>query len=300
MEEELFDEMNVLHDAERLLPRASMPRARGLPVAAGLLAFSMFVYVGGTGFFGRVDGGPLLAPLALHSEGVSLSFETCAEYDDDAYYPADQLGGETCFQQDIDTSCFMLDLPQYAAFKKNCAGTCGDDAWSNLCSWQAIRDLPDTCAGTFAQAPPDPALHGGRNRGPRSPGGQVDYDDTNANLVKAGDGCGAHSYCATCYDDDGNLSPYCDAVQRFYAASHGIDKIWKTGIYFWRSTDLDFWCSDDVQREIANFAREDPTDTEPIELRLLALAPEALRNEPYKAHWVPPGDDVVTWLAAQQ
>lgn len=288
MEEELFDEVDVVHDdAARLLPRASVPRARGLPVAAGLLAFSMVVYVGGKGFFGREDGE--LLRLALHSEGVALSFETCAQYDDDAFYPADPLGGETCFQQDIDTSCFMHDLPQYAALASNCAGTCGADAWSNLCSWQAIRALPETCAGAFKQSPPDPTRHGGRNRGPRSPDGQVDYDDTNANLVKAGDGCGAHSYCATCYDDDGRASPYCDAVRRFYAAAHGMDKVWKTGVYFWRATDLDFWCDDATQRALAEFAAGD--GSEPIELRLLALAPEPLKQEPHDPYWLPSGDD---------
>ena len=264
MEEELFDEVDVVDDdAARLLPRASVPRARGLPVAAGLLAFSLVVYVGDRGFFGREDGE--LLRLALHSEGAALSFEACAQYDDDAFYPADPIGGETCFQQDVATSCFMHDLPQYAALASNCAGTCGADAWSNLCSWQAIRALPETCAGAFAQSPPDPARHGGRNRGPRSPDGQVDYDD------------------------DGAVSPYCDAVVRFYAAAHGMDKVWKTGVYFWRATDLDFWCADATRRALADFAAGD--GSEPIELRLLALAPEALKQEPHDPYWVPSGDE---------
>ena len=63
--------------------------------------------------------------------------------------------------------------------------------------WQAIRALPATCDGAFAKVAPDPDSHGGRNRGPRSPTGQVDYDDTAPNAVKAGDGCGAHSFCST-------------------------------------------------------------------------------------------------------
>ena len=44
--------------------------------------------------------------------------------------------------------------------------------------WQAIRALPATCDGAVAKVAPDPDSHGGRNRGPRSPTGQVDYDDT--------------------------------------------------------------------------------------------------------------------------
>ena len=42
------------------------------------------------------------------------------------------------------------------------------------------------------------------------------HDDAAPNPVKAGDGCAAHSYCSVCYDDAGELSPYCEAVTRFY------------------------------------------------------------------------------------
>ena len=284
MEEEFYIE----DDAALLRPpheQTRKARARGLPLAALLLVASALVFVK-NGALRQDDA------IELHSEGASLSFAACAQYDDDAFYPADPITGAACFSQDVETSCFMHDLPQYAALASNCAGTCGDDAWSNLCSWQAIRALPATCGGAFSKVAPDPDSRGGRNRGPRSPTGQVDYDDTAPNAVKAGDGCGAHSFCSTCYDDDGNLSPYCDAVTKFYAAAHGMDKVWMTGVYFWRSTDLDFWCADDTQAALAAYAAGGGEPT----ARLLEIAPAALKAEPYRARWVP-GTDPADWLS---
>ena len=93
MEEEFYIE----DDAALLRPpheQTRKARARGLPLAALLLVASALVFVK-NGVLRQDDA------IELHSEGASLSFAACAQYDDDAFYPADPITGAACFSQDV-------------------------------------------------------------------------------------------------------------------------------------------------------------------------------------------------------
>ena len=57
-------------------------------------------------------------------------------------------------------------------------------------------------------------------------------------------GCGAHSFCATCYDADGDLNSNCDAILQHYAdfvaSSNGAKSTTNVAMFFW--AELEYWC----------------------------------------------------------
>ena len=79
-------------------------------------------------------------------------------------------------------------------------------AYSDLCAWQGVANMEATCDGTFA--PTAPAAGDSKDLFPRVVGAEADY------MAETRGGCGAHSFCLTCYDDDGSLNANCDRVLR--------------------------------------------------------------------------------------
>ena len=145
----------------------------------------------------------------------------CAVFDDDAWYPGAAYG--SCFTLDINTQCaehVWPGAPRYLpAYAAACAQACPTEeayasapdgfvpsAYSDLCAWQGVANMEATCDGTFA--PTAPAAGDSKDLFPRVVGAEADY------MAETRGGCGAHSFCLTCYDDDGSLNANCDRVLR--------------------------------------------------------------------------------------
>ncbi|KAH8045355.1 hypothetical protein JL722_14249 [Aureococcus anophagefferens] len=113
-------------------------------------------------------------------------------------------------------------------------------AYSDLCAWQGVANMEATCDGTFA--PTAPAAGDSKDLFPRVVGAEADY------MAETRGGCGANSFCLTCYDDDGSLNANCDRVLRHYAPyvdhDHPDDVHVSTtsvAMLFW--ADIDYWCA---------------------------------------------------------
>ena len=142
-----------------------------------------------------------------------------------------------------------------------CAAACAGDpdgavaTWFEVCNWQAVNALPETCAGTFAPSA-DALAAPSRNAAPVNEGVAVSRTFSTYNVAlrapgggsHAWDGCEAHAFCKTAVLADGSFaSEYARAVLDYYAWAEepqmALDYLWATA---------DAWCAPDVLASIAD------------------------------------------------
>ena len=204
-----------------------------------------------------------VADVVVDAYGADIE---CSLFDDDAWYPDESAydpTSTTCFYKDVTTQCSKHIWPSSPEYLERYSAACGRacpteaeveanpdrilPAYSDLCAWQGIVRMEDVCAGTFA--PEAPALGESKNLDPKSLTGQVDFMEADRG------GCGAHSFCATCYDDNGDLSSNCAKVldhYESYVTSHSdvsagdlfngavAASTSSVAMLFW--ADIDYWC----------------------------------------------------------
>ncbi|KAH8053177.1 hypothetical protein JL722_9845 [Aureococcus anophagefferens] len=146
----------------------------------------------------------------------------CAVFDDDAWYPGAAYG--SCFTLDINTQCAEHVWPGAPRYLEEYAAACATACPTE----EAYASAPD---GFVPSAYSDLCAWQG-----------ADY------MAETRGGCGAHSFCLTCYDDDGSLNANCDRVLRHYAPyvdhDHPDDVHVSTtsvAMLFW--ADIDYWCA---------------------------------------------------------
>lgn len=139
---------------------------------------------------------------------------------------------------------------QAAAYPKAtaCAASDGADGflWYRPCQWQAIAALPELCAGRFEPVAPSPSEDAVISVKRKDVIAQME------DLGVFGDNttpCQANAFCSSCYADDGSTNPYCDAVLDQHPG------LLKSSVYIQNPDtffgELDYWCSDDVLRAVA-------------------------------------------------
>ena len=182
---------------------------------------------------------------AVSGYGSSLD---CELFDDDGTYPFSAFG-PSCFEKDYTGGCerFIYDgAAEYMpALSRNCAASCPPQgatvsfdtasqsapSYMDICAWQGVAELPKVCDGSFVPAAPAPG--DSLNLGSSSPVAN-DY------MQVGRGGCGAHSFCMSCYDSDGSYSDFCDKVLDHYATAVDGD-VSKAVLRFWDDVDS-YWC----------------------------------------------------------
>ena len=190
---------------------------------------------------------------AAFEDDYRQSLNACSDYDDDDNYPGmcpkydhdfcsetyDPSGGSIC--EEIGT-CFE----NGTIFFEICSSACTYNTSSFVmpCSWQAVADLPTTCAGSFIPTMPINV--------------SLDRPSTPENRTFLF-GCDQHSFCVGC--SQGNA--YCRAVARYY---HGVGvedhlsaALNESTSFISASTaavalnrDLAFWCASGTLEAIEN------------------------------------------------
>lgn len=176
---------------------------------------------------------------------LSVALELCSEFDDDAFFP-----NTACDEGDARTQCEgdMVVLPRYHELCYDAACTQDGPVWGLPCAWQAIKQLPRTCEGTFEPTPPVGTSRGVPNRYPDLDSAQrwaLGYTSTFAGP------CNAHAFCFSCLDDryEFGVDPYCRAVFDKYGATPEAPR---PSSFF---SDLDsYWCTADVLEALAKEA----------------------------------------------
>ena len=210
------------------------------------------------------------------SADVDLSAALCGEFDDDSSFPdaacdcgdtrtqchgnMDRLPAyrDACFE----AACGAENMAAYDAFPapdatQQCAGLIRP-VWGVPCMWQAVKAMPETCAGSFV-----PTFPAGKSRNAPDPYPDLDgYERYSLGYSPGGNfagSCDAHAFCSECLDDDydGGVNPYCRAVFKKYGHPFAVgagdpDKRYThhTGFF----ADLDYWCQDSVLAALADEA----------------------------------------------
>lgn len=204
--------------------------------------------------------------LTRASETVSLDFDACWNYDDDA---TAAVSAATCGPSDKAAYCGS----ESAQFRALCPDACsGDETYALLCSWEAVSRLAESCSGTFV---PKASLPGRDAEEPRAIGGRSGDGNAATNEAAAVapaplgsdyrlDGCDEAAFCrGSLY---GNRS-VAAAVAAFYGGpgmplrSNGtVSGRWGEGRYRYVSAaaalnaidnDWAYWCSASVLDQLA-------------------------------------------------
>ena len=141
--------------------------------------------------------------------------------------------------------------------------------WSVPCAWQAIKAMPETCAGNFKPTPPD-----GKSRNEPDPFPELDayerYELGYAPGANFEGSCDAHAFCFECLDDSyaGGVNPYCRAVfARYSPISEGRGSETRVHTHHMGFfADLDYWCQPGVLATLERAAKQmqlRPADAEP-------------------------------------
>ena len=152
------------------------------------------------------------APATNKVQFVNSAFQdSCASYDDDAF-------DAECPAMDERAFCDQGIMRPGSPLETLCPGACADSetAWTMVCAWEAIKSLPQACAGTF-----EAAIAGvpkaERAQGPEPSAGEAAKTlGGKAELFE----CDAHAVCFACYNpfNEGGTADarFCEAVADYY------------------------------------------------------------------------------------
>jgi len=182
---------------------------------------------------------------------------TCSESDDDYW----GWGVETCVSGDTKT-CAEYSHPAniWSVCKQSCnmsamkslyedvqdgnsynndVAVSGSSSWWVVCEWEAIKSLPDFCAGTFTPTYPWELT--------AKDIGETNDEQTSVYIHgEKWDSCNVHAFCLVGVDTQGSVNPYMKAVIEHYNSSTPSDA--KTGAFDYLSS----WCQPGTLESIQN------------------------------------------------
>jgi len=183
---------------------------------------------------------------------------SCADYDDDAYYPLKPGGDPSDPSQDCEAQD-ALHWCDACLASAACVAQCGSVATAQCpdggrgdfqfiqpCMWQLVAQLPATCADAAAPYPPLES----NNLPPRQTAADVAHSrdvQFDGGMVW---GCALHALCGACAapSEPSTLNPYCLAVI-LYNMRAGIAPDELT-VFEQYGAFLDLWCDADVLRSV--------------------------------------------------
>ena len=127
------------------------------------------------------------------------------------------------------------------AYSDACSEACSE-GWGVPCGWEAVKDLPALCNGTFEATFPS----GSNNVGPTSmtynssDGGEITVNSTDLTYWA----CNAHAFFYSCVDETGVVDDFCKAAVIRTKSLYGASAVFKY---------LDsYWCDADIISDIQN------------------------------------------------